>query len=531
MKQFIEKNELEVLLQNNGYEYYIERNILHLKEKNKAVIPCATSMWVISRPYNDIYEAISKCKEINILDFTDSDGIPSYFCKFPFLEEVRIGEKIALPIFKDCPRLSRVTFVSEKIQSIDSHSFEGWPHINRLILGEKLAVINSFSLTNADISVLDLSQTKLKWLNEHAFQYSKFEKIILPYGIEVLPEYVFFGCQNLKEIVGEGIKEVKWKAFAECPNLSFLKFNEDINYESVHRAINGNSSSEDYFLSRCGIIIYNDEYFSYIWCFTDFRFYYAERQDDSLYLKIVHFNRSNNKTINDIGNGIFSISSTYSEYYAERIQLDGFMATSKVYNKIAITGDKNIDLQREAIILYENLQKNPPKPIKQKIAEFELLVDSLNIDDIISSYETKVDEYVITKVGGDDRFYSEITKGTNYSDPYIDTLLPKQNTSYSDSGYTSKWPWTSKEEKEKFKKEDDFFKTKARKTYNKEIHKNYLIDKYIETLVNNRVEIEEYLHINFATRIFQNSKDTLYGFSKVFKLNMILRVINKNGNF
>lgn len=60
MKQFIEKNELEVLLQNNGYEYYLERNILHLKEKNKAVIPCATSMWVISKPYNDIYEAISR---------------------------------------------------------------------------------------------------------------------------------------------------------------------------------------------------------------------------------------------------------------------------------------------------------------------------------------------------------------------------------------------------------------------------------------------------------------------------------------
>lgn len=221
-------------------------------------------MWVISKPYNDIYEAISKCKEINILDFTDSDGIPSYFCKFPFLEEVRIGEKIALPIFKDCPRLSRVTFVSEKIQSIDSHSFEGWPHMNRLILGEKLAVINSFSLTNANISVLDLSQTKLKRLNEHAFQNGKFEKIILPYGVEILPEYVFCGCRNLKEIVGEGIKKVEWKAFAECPNLSFLKFNEDIKYESVHRAINGNSSSEDYFLSRCGIIIYSDENFSYI---------------------------------------------------------------------------------------------------------------------------------------------------------------------------------------------------------------------------------------------------------------------------
>ena len=95
--------------------------------------------------------------------------------------------------------------------------------------------------------------------------------------------------RGLPNAYGEGIKKVEWKAFAECPNLSFLKFNEDIKYESVHRAINGNSSSEDYFLSRCGIIIYSDENFSYIWCFTDFRFYYAKRQDDSLYLKIVYF--------------------------------------------------------------------------------------------------------------------------------------------------------------------------------------------------------------------------------------------------
>lgn len=529
MKQFIEKYELEALLQKNGYEYYIESNILHLKEKNKAGTPCITSMWIISRPYNNIYEAISKCKEINILDFTESDGIPSYFYKFPFLEEVRIGEKVILPIFRDCPRLSRVTFVSAKnIQSIDGYSFEGWPHMNRLNLGEKLAVINSFSLTNADLSVLDLSQTKLKRLNEHAFQYSKIEKIILPRGIEILPEYVFFGCRNLKEIVGEGIKEVKWKAFAECPNLSFLKFNKDVNYESVQRAINSNSV-EDYFLSRCGIIIYSDEYYSYIWCFTDFRFYYSERQDDTLCLKIVRFYRSNNKAIKEVKNGTFSISSTYNEYYAERIQLDGFMATSKIYNKVDITGNENIDLQKEAIILYENLQKNPPKSIKQKIVEYELLVDSLNINEIISSYETKIDEYVIAKVGGDDRFYSKITRGANYSDPYIDVLLPVKNISYSDSGYTSNWPWTPKEEIEKLKKEDMLFKEKARKMYDKEAHKSYLIDKYIETLVNNSVKIEEYLHIDFATRIFHNSKDSLYGFSKIFELNIQLQDISKKG--
>lgn len=196
MKQFIEKHELEALLQNNGYEYYIERNILHLKEKNRTSVTCKTSsMWFIYKPYSNIYEAISKCKEINILDFTESDDIPSYFYKFPFLEEVRIGRKGILPIFRDCPRLSRITFVSAEIQSISGDSFDGWPHMTILSLGEKLARIDRFSLTNADISVLDLSQTKLKRLDEHAFQYSKFEKIILPRGIEILPEYVFLDAE------------------------------------------------------------------------------------------------------------------------------------------------------------------------------------------------------------------------------------------------------------------------------------------------------------------------------------------------
>lgn len=109
-------------------------------------------------------------------------------------------------------------------------------------------------------------------------------------------------------------------------------------------------------------------------------------------------------------------------------------------------------------------------------------------------------------------------------------LLPTQNTSYRNSGYTSKWPWTSKEKKEEFKREDDFFKEKARKLYDKETHKNYLIDKYMEMLVNDHVKIEEYLHIDFATRIFQNNKDSLCGFSKIFELNMMLQGMNKNSS-
>ena len=164
MKQFIEKYEIEVLLQNNGYEYYLERNVLHLKEKNKTVIPSAISMW-ISKPYNDVYEAISKCKEINILDFTDSDGIPSYFYRFPFIEEVRIGRKGILPIFRDCPRLSRITFVSAEIQSLTGNSFDGWPHMTILSLGEKLPDSVSFAIEDCGYSsVFEVFKYQMKMM-------------------------------------------------------------------------------------------------------------------------------------------------------------------------------------------------------------------------------------------------------------------------------------------------------------------------------------------------------------------------------
>ena len=526
MNPYASINIIKNILDSNNVDYFLEGNTLYLKEKKQSpsFSPSyfdSRNWFYISSSYNKIYEAISRCEIIRILDFTKSEGIPPYFYGFPFLEEVRIGNKSILPIFLECPRLARVIFNPENISSIGRDSFYGWPHLDILRLGGNLNKIETFSLTNADITVLDLSCTKWKHLPEHAFQNSKFEKIILPNDVRILPEYLFCTCKNLKEVIGEGVEEVKWNVFKECPQLSFLKFNENFNIKAFERILNNKSGSEEYFLSRCGIIISNDEDYSYIWCFTDFRFYYTERLDCSLNFKIVSFYRSNNRIINKAMNGECTIASEYNNYHAIEIHLNGFKATSRKYDTVS-KENKKIDPQKHAIALYENLQNTPIQSVKNKIDEDNRLVESLNIDEIISSFRTNVNEYVITKVGGDDTFISEITRGSIYSDPYIDKLLPPRSDSYRESGYTSIWPWTSKEEIQKMRNEDELLKNKARELYNKEDHKKYLIDNYIEQLISSRLEIEKYLHIDFATNIFCSINAQLCGFDRIFKLNMLL---------
>lgn len=521
MKPYASINIIKNILDSNNVDYFLEGNTLYLKENIQST-SCFNprNSDYISSSYNKIYEAISRCEVIKILDFTKSEGIPPYFYGFPFLEEVRIGNKSILPIFMECPRLARVIFNPENISSIDSYSFYGWPHMDTLRLGGRLNKIEDFSLINADITVLDLSCTSCKNLPEHAFQNSKFEKIILPNNVRILPNYLFCGCKNLKAVIGGGVEEVKNNVFKDCPQISYVKFNENFNSKSFENIFNDKSDSEEYFLSRCGIIISNDKDYSYIWCLTNFKFYYTERQNSSMTFKIVNFYHSNKRIINKVIDSECTIASEYNKYHAIGIHLNGFKVTSKIYD--TVLKEKKINCQEHAIALYENLQNTPRQSVKDKIDEYNRLVESLNMDEIISSFRTNVNEYVIPKIGGDDRFYSIISRGSKYSDPYTEKLLPPRSNSYRDSGYTSSWPRTSKEEILKMRNEDEVLKNRARKLYNKEDHKKYLIDNYIEQLINSRIEIEKYLHIDFATNFFSSINTQLCGFDRIFKLNMLL---------
>ena len=181
-------------------------------------------------------------------------------------------------------------------------------------------------------------------LTEHAFQRSRIKSISLPDHITNLPEYVFFNCPNLTSILAIGVIKIGFGALRDCNSLEHLKFAEEFQTDNIDKFL----VDDDCETLRCGIEIGKDDKYSYIWCLTNFRFYYTDRLSDGWSNKIFSFNHINQRSF-CIFFGNFDIYSNYKDHYASNIS-EGFPKTSWRY-KITHKGI-NIgveDLQRNAI--------------------------------------------------------------------------------------------------------------------------------------------------------------------------------------
>lgn len=217
--------------------------------------------------------------------------------------------------------------------------------------------------------------------------------------------------------------------------------------------------------------------------------------------------------------GSIDIYSNYKDNYASNIS-DGFLKTSSRYTGITHNGIcvGTEDLQENAIQSYYEVNKILKTDIRDVIKQIEEEVDKLDISSIIDSYETTVSECTHTKIGGDDTFYSETHRRSYYSDAYLETILPSYHSKYEDSGYTTNWPRTSKNEIEELHLEDSIIREMARKSYSKEDHITYLIKEYIQYIANKSAEVEHYLHIGRAKEVFEQYS-FLQGKERVSKLN------------
>ena len=97
-----------------------------------------------------------------------------------------------------------------------------------------------------------------------------------------------------------------------------------------------------------------------------------------------------------------------------------------------------------AIKYYYEVTKRLKTDIRDVIKQIEEEVDKLDINNIIDSYKTTISEWTKKKIGDDDTFYSETCRCSYYSDAYLENILPSYSSYYTDSGYTTNWPWTSK---------------------------------------------------------------------------------------
>ena len=269
-----------------------------------------------------------------------------------------------IPSIANCPKLEKVTFDPSTIKILKEKSFDGWPPIKQIPFGEDFEYMESFCISpNAQIESLDFSLCKHMHLTGHAFQQSKIKSISLPDHITNLPEYVFCGCPNLTSILAIGVIKIGFGALRDCNSLEHLKFAEEFQTDNIDKFL----VDDDCETLRCGIEIGKDDIYSYIWCLTNFRFYYTERLSDEWSNRIFSFNHMNQRCF-AIFFGDIHIYSNYKDHYASNIS-EGFLKTSSRYTKITHNGIYvgSEDLQKNAIKYYYEVDKRLKTDIRDVI--------------------------------------------------------------------------------------------------------------------------------------------------------------------
>lgn len=505
------KTSLKTILNTGSYKYCYENGKFTFYDNRISDITMGN--------YNySLYTAIRQ-EHIVILDLSMCPNVPKVISGFPHVTEIIMPTLTDnIPSIANCPKLEKVTFDPSTIKILKEKSFDGWPPIKQTPFGENFEYMESFCISpNAQIESLDFSLCKHMHLTGHAFQQSKIKSISLPDHITILPEYVFCGCPNLTSILAIGVIKIGFGALRDCNSLEHLKFAEEFQTDNIDKFL----VDDDCETLRCGIEIGKDDIYSYIWCLTNFRFYYTERLSDEWSNRIFSFNHMNQRCF-AIFFGDIHIYSNYKDHYASNIS-EGFLKTSSRYTKITHNGIYvgSEDLQKNAIKYYYEVDKRLKTDIRDVIKQIEEEVGKLDINGIIDSYETTISEWTKTKIGDDDTFYFETHRCSYYSDAYLETILPSYHSEYKDSGYTTNWPWTSKKEINEMHLEDSRIREMARKSYSKEAHITYLIKEYIQYIANKSAEVEHYLHIGRAKEVFEQYT-YLHGKERVSELNRVI---------
>ncbi len=498
------------ILNEGRYHYHYKNDILSFLDERANDI-------FLSNYNPKLYNEIRKA-QFRVLDLSALNNAPKEIYGFEFIEEIRMPIlKNIIPEIKKCPRLKRVIFDSKTITRLAENSFRGWPKIEDVSFGIQLKEVECFCLAG-DIDTVDFSECSNLSLREHAFQRSRVKHIILPMNIKSFNYYLFFDCKNLETIVAQGVIETKYNSFGEVDNLKSITLSPQYNKDSFFLSLKYSLSHRKF---KTGIFIDSDEQYSYFWSITDLRFYYCKKSEHNYNNNIQNFYIESEKKI-EFGGDKILINRDSDIFYIYELK-EGELALSDRYTKQCRDGIHilpSVNLQLNAIDNYRKIKELLSIDIREVIHKITQTVQNLDMDSIIDSYKTTIDEHTITKVGGDDRFYSTIITQASYTDDYIETLLPSYHSNYQDSGYTTNWPWTTKEKIEEYEHRDSEIRNKAKNTYSSSEHITILISKYLEHLLQMKVEIEQYLHINRAQEIAAQYR-YLSGLNRVLMLNSI----------
>lgn len=513
------KNEhatLIELLEANKYDYSLDNDTLIFRDARIKDI----ENWYSNRK---LYHAIRADKSIRVLDLSLCPVVPKTINDFPYIEEIRmpILNKV-IPSIQQCPNLYHIDYDASTIIWLEQASFRGWPPIDYIKFSSALKRIDSFGFA-CKAKIVDFSECINLTLNDHCFQGNDtIRKCVLPRTITKLPSYAFMGCKNLTTLIAPGLRTIVQNSLSGNFKLRRIIFSDKIVSERIIQILHNDDFFRTHSNPRAGIILDIDENFIYLFSFENFKFYYTEINPNFNKFDFVSFTHDLSFSHSVECDGIL-LYGKYAEFHAIKLEDLGISSFYEFSNKYTTHSSmglcvNTINLQQESYqVLMHEIKEKLNSDLRRNVSEIVSKIESLEIDEIIESYHTTISEWVKTKVGGNDTFYSVVSRGAKYNDPYLETILPTYYSYDKESAYTTRWDYA---DKTKWLKEDEQIRKFALTKYNKEEHISFLLRHYVKSLVLESFKTEKYLHISRAIEVLEQTK-LLTGKDRIEKLNEI----------
>ena len=503
----------------------------------------------------DLKDTLNKCIDVKSLDLSEANIIPQTIEDLLFIKTIILPTTLSfIPFIKNCTSLEYVRLPKHGIVSIQTKNFENYPGNLHLKFDNNLIHIGQGALSGSNTKELDLSQChnlEPQNIKRGAFSCYNLEVVHFPEQINILPYCAFSGCKNLKVVCGSellatyldeynenyvnldrGVHSCQ-NCFEKCENLQFIQFSPQLtesglNHLFRHHAYDAdnidNNSNSHYYDERCGIVLEIDSFYSYIWSFTDFRFYLAKRMNYEFLNKLVNF-YANHERVIEFENGKCWIHSNHNDFLAIGLEKGFRYALNPKFNK-PMNRLGAITIENDQYLAIKLLEKHIPIEtidIKEKITELESFVDNLDINSIIESYHSTRQDKSISRYRSDDEERISISRGSYYSDAYMDSLLPEEyyesRRGFAETNNNRLCDMSNKELKE----EDEEKKEIARKCYDKKEHKRVLIKAYFDKILNDESIIENCLHIKEARKLLERFNN-IDGSNRIITLNKSINI-------
>lgn len=511
--------------------------------------------WNNSKSENDSYlhyciscflsDVSRKCDRLKVLDLSSLMGYNLNNLYYQNLEELYLPDTQKSISFKDRRNLIKI-----RAKGAERVTLSNMPNLHELELGNNLYDINVYNIgiTNINLpsniklnhkAIFRCNNIKKIEIKKGCFldlgcimECSNLEEITLPDDIYLISPRLFENCPKLRIINGgKNIKQIFHGAFLNCRNLEKIDFFNF--YYSENKEYSDSASDWVKYFSRnlslkevlkkqekycqnlkkkdikekekyianiftikqenIGIII---RLFSYIdrwviWSLTNNKFYISTKvfktKKQFNYGDIISFTEINAPEIIFHDNKIIINRKPYE------VDLNKVKKLNKIF----------ISKEIEITDFINYFSPEPYEKIFKKTVDF---VNGLDICSIINSYTIEEERYWISRPGRDDHeHYKRIAK-SDFSDAYLNTLLPQENIDRYESGCR---PWGASyycnDDTEAIKK-----RKAALKNYSKTAHicfiiKDYFIERHsLENKLDNRYNIKKV--IKYVNRINQPYK-------------------------